>query len=131
MTPEDNSSGVRKLETMYAQTNLGMFGRCLNRECRKAFTKASHRGFYFKSPTEVFVVMECHECGQSFTLVQLVMLAHDFYRRLPVAPPNFTGMNEITAAEVRKARKMLDSDMALRMLSETVNLDSQHQQRDQ
>jgi hypothetical protein len=75
--------------------------------------------------------MLCQECGQSYLLIQLVMLAHDYYKKLPNAPQPQTDMNEITAAEVRKAQKMLDSNYALRMLSESAHPDSPRPQREE
>lgn len=106
---------------MYAQTHYGLHRACLNPVCKKPFTQASHRGYLNKSPTEVIAVMQCKHCRQAYPLIQLVMIAHEYYKKLPVDTKPEPDLSPITTAEIRKARIMLDSDTALRTLTDSIN----------
>ena len=57
---------------MFHQTIVGKPKCCLNRNCRSPFYKESHLGWLPKSEVEVYTIMRCPKCKDTFAVVQLI-----------------------------------------------------------
>ena len=68
---------------MFHQTIIGKPKCCLNRNCKTQFTKSSHLGWLPKSEVEVYAIMRCPKCKDTFAVVQLISMAHDYRNDLP------------------------------------------------
>ena len=99
---------------MYHQSISGVPTRCLNRQCRAPFYKESHLGWLPKADLEVFAIMRCKVCKDTFAVAQVISIVHDYYAKLPVDPKNITAINAtkapITKKEVARVRQRLASE---------------------
>ena len=68
---------------MFHQTIIGKPKCCLNRNCKTQFTKSSHLGWLPKSEVEVYAIMRCLKCKDTFAIIQLMSMAHEYRDNLP------------------------------------------------
>jgi hypothetical protein len=105
---------------MRSQHISGTPRKCLNRNCTGVFTKESHLGYLPKSELEVYAVMRCPKCRDTFMVNQGMHMAHEYYERLPRDPLHAkrNGL-PITIEEMRQVNQKLNSDpKALKSLFE-------------
>lgn len=96
---------------MFNQTIFGMPRCCLNRLCRHPFYRESHLGWMPKSEVEAYAIMRCPNCGDTFAVVQLMSMVHEYKERLPRDPKKAELRGgPITAKEINQMRKRLDTD---------------------
>ena len=91
---------------MVSQSIFGMPRRCLNRNCRAVFYKESHLGWQPKSEMEIYAIMRCPSCRDTFMVVQTMSMGHDYYQRLGNDPMR----RPISKKEVERARQRLALD---------------------
>lgn len=103
---------------MFHQTIVGKPKCCLNRNCKAQFTKASHLGWLPKSEVEVHAIMRCPKCKDTFAVVQLISMAHDYKASLPTDENSKSATGPITKKETLNFRKKLENKDALKELYE-------------
>ena len=94
---------------MYHQTIVGKPKNCLNRTCKHPFCKESHLGWLPKSEIEVFAVMRCVKCKDTFAVVQLISMAEEYKSNLPSDPSKVKLNGPISKKEISLMRKKLDN----------------------
>jgi hypothetical protein len=93
----------------------GVPKKCLNRNCDGIFTKKSHLGYMMQSEIEVYVVMRCPSCLDTFIVSQPMAMAHEYYEKLPKTTNDaIKNSNPITLSEMRNFRKKLSSQNNLK-----------------
>lgn len=86
----------------------GMPRKCLNRICDGIFTRGSHLGYLMHSELDVFAVMRCPSCRDTFMINQPISMAHEYYERLPKNNKEAVKNGQpITVEEMRNFRKKL------------------------
>ena len=103
---------------MFHQTIVGKPNKCLNRTCKHPFCKESHLGWLPKSEIEVFAIMRCIKCKDTFAVVQLISMAEDYKIKLPSDPNKINATGSISKKEISLMRKKLDSKDGLKGLYE-------------
>jgi hypothetical protein len=103
---------------MHHQTIVGRPKKCLNRNCRHPFFKESHLGWLPKSEVEIYSVMRCLKCKDTFAVVQLISMAHDYRTLLPKDPSQLQGKEPITKHELMSVQKKLEENDVLQSLME-------------
>jgi hypothetical protein len=103
---------------MFHQTVVGKPKNCLNRNCKHPFSKDSHLGWIPKSEVEVYSVMRCLKCKDTFAVVQLNSMAHDYRNNLPNNSSNQISTSPITKKETVSFRKKLEDKDVLKELLE-------------
>lgn len=103
---------------MFHQTIVGKPKQCLNRICKHPFFLESHLGWLPKSEVEVYAIMRCSKCKDTFAVVQLISMAHDYKTSLPKDPAQNSPTGPITKNEILSFRKKLDSKDSLNTLLE-------------
>lgn len=68
---------------MYKSNVFGMPTKCPNRNCRAEFFKDSHKGWLPKSELEVYAVMRCPSCRDTFMVSQMLSMVHEYKESLP------------------------------------------------
>lgn len=101
---------------MYHQTIVGKPKHCLNRTCKQPFVKESHLGWLPKSEVEVFAIMRCAKCKDTFAVVQLISMAEEYKTALPKDLSQISPSGPISKKEVVSFRKKLDSKDSLKSL---------------
>ena len=106
---------------MFSQVITGMHKNCPNRLCRHPFDRSCHLGYLPKSELDTFAIMRCAKCGDTFMIVQILMMAHEYYKKLPARTAKKPSRDPITMKEVQAMRKNLDTDtLALSKLCEGI-----------
>jgi len=105
-------------EAMFHQTIVGKPKHCLNRNCKTPFTKNSHLGWLPKSEVEVYAIMRCPNCKDTFAVVQLISMAHEYRNDLPADQTKISKTGPITKSETLSFRKKLENKDALKELYE-------------
>ncbi len=105
---------------MRSQNIFGTPKRCCNRKCKQPFYRESHLGFLPESESEVRAIMRCSKCGDTFAILQMVVMAHDYYETLPVDPRYIKKKfnNPISVTEHRQIKKRMDNENVLKSLYE-------------
>ena len=103
---------------MFHQTIVGKPKHCLNRNCKTPFTKHSHLGWLPKSEVEVYAIMRCPKCKDTFAVVQLISMAEDYKSALPKDQNQLPSTSPISKNEVLNIRKKLESKDSLKTLME-------------
>jgi len=103
---------------MFHQTVVGKPKNCLNRNCKNQFSKDSHLGWLPKSEVEVYAIMRCLKCKDTFAVVQLNSMAHDYRNNLPFNSSNQISTSPITKKETISFRKKLEDKDVLKELLE-------------
>jgi hypothetical protein len=98
---------------MHGQSYFGFPKKCYNRKCRAPFYKESHLGHLPKNELEIFAVLKCHTCDDTFAVVQPMSMAGEFYKNLPARPTPPATIKPITLSEMRKMSRYLDRPNAL------------------
>jgi hypothetical protein len=68
---------------MYKSSVFGMPLKCPNRQCRAEFFKDSHKGWLPKSELEIYAVMRCPSCRDTFMVSQMLNMVHEYKESLP------------------------------------------------
>jgi hypothetical protein len=68
---------------MFRSSVLGAPTKCPNRNCRSLFYKDSHKGWLPKSELEVYAVMRCPSCRDTFMVSQMINMVHEYKENLP------------------------------------------------
>lgn len=68
---------------MFKSTVFGQPSRCPNRNCRTVFYLDSHLGWLPKSELEIFAVMRCSGCRDTFLVSQMLHQVHEYKEMLP------------------------------------------------
>lgn len=68
---------------MYKSVVYGQPSKCPNRNCRAVFYKDCHKGWLPKSELEIFAVMRCSVCRDTFLVSQMINMVHDYKHELP------------------------------------------------
>lgn len=103
---------------MFHQTIIGKPKCCLNRNCKIQFTKSSHLGWLPKSEVEVYAIMRCSKCKDTFAIIQLMSMAHEYRDNLPKDKDKNLAVGPITKNESLDFRKKLENKDALKELME-------------
>lgn len=105
---------------MYRQSIYGMPTKCLNRSCKHVFYKNSHLGWTPKSETEVYVVMRCPKCKDTFLISQMINMVYEYLGNLPEDPSKkiITKLGPITANEIGKIKEYLHDPGILQSLND-------------
>jgi hypothetical protein len=103
---------------MFHQTIVGKPKHCLNRNCKTPFFKESHLGWLPKSEVEVYAIMRCPKCKDTFAVVQLISMAHDYKSALPRDNSQLPLSGPISKNELSTFKKKLESKDSLKSLLE-------------
>ena len=103
---------------MFHQTIVGKPKHCLNRNCKHPFFKESHLGWLPKSEVEVYTIMRCPSCKDTFAVIQLISMAHEYKSALPLDPTQISPTSSITKKEITQMRKKLQDKDSLKTLLE-------------
>jgi hypothetical protein len=103
---------------MHHQTIVGRPKNCLNRTCKHPFFKESHLGWLPKSEVEIYSVMRCLKCKDTFAVVQLISMAHDYRSLLPKDPTQLQIKDPISRHELMSVQKRLEDNDVLQSLME-------------
>ena len=103
---------------MFHQTIVGKPKCCLNRNCKHPFYKESHLGWMPKSEVEVYAIMRCPKCKDTFAVVQLISMAEGYRSALPKDQTQIPPTAPISKNEVLSIRKKLDGKDSLKTLLE-------------
>lgn len=105
---------------MYRQSIFGIPRKCLNRACRQEFYKQSHLGWLPKSETEVFSVMRCPKCKDTFLISQIISSVYEYKDNLPNDPLDHIKLDRspISQSELDKVKQALESTDVLKSLYE-------------
>lgn len=68
---------------MFNSVIVGFPKKCPNRNCRAEFFQDSHKGFLPKTEIEVYAVMRCPVCRDTFAIVQMLNMVYDYKASLP------------------------------------------------
>ena len=68
---------------MFKSSVVGAPQKCPNRHCRSIFYKDSHKGWLPKSELEVYAVMRCASCRDTFMVIQMINMVHEYKENLP------------------------------------------------
>ena len=103
---------------MHHQTIIGRPKNCLNRTCKHPFFKESHLGWLPKSEVEIYSVMRCLKCKDTFAVVQLISMAHDYRSSLLKDPTQLQIKDPISRHELMSVQKRLEDHDVLQSLME-------------
>lgn len=103
---------------MHHQTIVGKPKNCLNRTCKHPFFRESHLGWLPKSEVEVYAVMRCLKCKDTFAVVQLISMAHDYKNSLHKDPNMVNSEKPISKNEIKSVQKKLEEADILHTLME-------------
>lgn len=92
---------------MFKQTIYGAPKQCLNRNCKALFYRESHLGYYPKCEKEIYAVMKCPKCKDTFAVVQPVSLVHEYKSNLPLDPKKIAKRVPISQTEIDNMSKRL------------------------
>lgn len=101
-----------------------MFGtpkKCLNRICGQAFYKENNKGYLPKTESEVYVVMKCSKCGDTFAIPQNIAMVSDYIKKLPNKPIEKRDKTPITITEHDGIRNTMEKENVLVSLKESYN----------
>lgn len=68
---------------MFRSNVYGLPLKCPNRNCRAEFFRDSHKGWLPKSELEVYTVMRCPACRDTFMISQMIHMVHEYKESLP------------------------------------------------
>jgi hypothetical protein len=68
---------------MFKSTVFGQPSKCPNRNCRTVFYSDSHLGWLPKSELEIYAVMRCTGCRDTFLVAQMLHQVHEYKELLP------------------------------------------------
>ena len=68
---------------MFKSVVFGQPNKCPNRNCRAVFYKDCHKGWLPKTELEVYAVMRCFSCRDTFLVAQMINMVHDYKEDLP------------------------------------------------
>lgn len=69
---------------MYRSAVFGAPNKCPNRTCRSVFYKDCHKGWLPKSELEIYAVMRCPACRDTFCVTQMINMVHEYKQNLPI-----------------------------------------------
>ena len=101
---------------MFKQTIVGTPLQCINRTCKASFYRESHLGYYPKNEVEVYAILKCPKCKDTFAVRQTYSMVFDYKNALP---KNVTATpSPITKTEMVNFRKKLEQKDSLKNLYE-------------
>ena len=68
---------------MFRSVIFGEPRKCPNRNCKAIFYKDSHKGWLPKSEIEIFAIMRCPVCKDTFMIAQMLNQVHSYKENLP------------------------------------------------
>jgi len=95
---------------MFKQTIVGTPLQCINRTCKASFYRESHLGYYPKNEVEVYAIMKCPKCKDTFAIVQSVSIVHEYKDKLPKDPKKLAKRTPITQKEIDVLNKKLNDE---------------------
>jgi len=102
----------------------GMPRKCLNRNCDGLFTRQSHLGYMLQSEIDVYIVLRCPSCADTFVVSQTISMAHEYYNKLPKNLKEATkNGSPITLGELRKFKQQLSQSDNLKNIIDSENSD--------
>lgn len=102
----------------------GMPRKCFNRNCDGLFTRQSHLGYMLQSEIDVYVVLRCPICTDTFVVSQPIAMAHEYYNKLPKNIKDATkDGHPITLGELRNFKRQLSQQDSLKNIIDSENLD--------
>jgi len=102
---------------MFHQTIVGKPKHCLNRNCKTHFTRDSHLGWLPNNELEVYSIMRCPKCKDTFAVRQTYSMVNEYKNSLP-KEVSTSMTTPITKTEMVSFRKKLDSKDSLKNLYE-------------
>ena len=69
---------------MFKSVVYGQPTKCVNRNCRALFYRDSHKGYLPKSELEIYAVLRCPVCRDTFMVSQMINMVHEYKESLPV-----------------------------------------------
>ena len=102
---------------MFHQTIVGKPKHCLNRNCKTPFTRQSHLGWMPNNELEVYSIMRCPKCKDTFAVRQTYSMVLDYKNSLPKDTSSVPN-SPITKSEMMNFRKKLESKDSLSNLYE-------------
>ena len=114
---------------MFTQSIFGNTPNCPNRLCGQKFYKESHLGWTWKNETQVFAVMRCPKCRDTFMIGQMASQAKSYFNRLQ-NDPEFSKKkiaDVITSSEITEFHDKMEKDPnPLKSLLESPKPDTPH-----
>lgn len=101
---------------MFHQTIVGKPKNCLNRNCKTPFTRESHLGWMPCNELEVYSIMRCPQCKDTFAVRQTYSMVFDYKNSLPKTIT--ASSTPITKNEILNFRKKLEQKDSLKNLYE-------------
>lgn len=95
---------------MFKQTIVGTPLQCINRTCKASFYRESHLGYYPKNEVEVYAILKCPKCKDTFAVVQSVSIVHEYKDKLPKDPKKLAKRTPITQKELDVLSKKLNDE---------------------
>jgi hypothetical protein len=95
---------------MYKSIFFGMPQKCPNRNCRSIFYRDSHKGFLPKNEIEIYAVMRCPSCKDTFLISQMLHMVHEYKMTLPERTVEKNSITIFTSEDEMVFRKELFSD---------------------
>lgn len=95
---------------MYKSVVYGQPTKCPNRNCRALFYKDCHKGWLPKSELEIFAVMRCSVCRDTFLVSQMLNMVHDYKHELPEREVSKNKVEIFTEKDQTVFRRQLFAD---------------------
>jgi hypothetical protein len=58
--------------------------KCPNRICKALFYRDCHKGWLPKTELEIYAVMRCNSCRDTFLVTQMLSMVHEYKENLPI-----------------------------------------------
>lgn len=95
---------------MFRTVVFGQPSKCPNRNCKAVFYKDSHKGWLPKSELEVYAVMRCPACRDTFVIAQMLNQVHSYKEGLPERVVTNNKINIFTDNDQQVFRQELFSE---------------------
>ena len=95
---------------MFKSVVFGMPSKCPNRNCHAIFYKDCHKGWLPKSELEIFAIMRCSACRDTFAIAQMIHMVHEYKQNLPEREVVKNQITIFTEKDQETFRKELFSD---------------------
>lgn len=94
---------------MYNQFIMGRPKKCINRTCKGKFFKESFLGHIPKNESEVYCIMKCPICDDTFAIVQPISIIRGYVAELPSKPKtNRANAPIISTEEINSVSKTMN-----------------------
>ena len=95
---------------MFRSAIYGQPTKCPNRNCRAVFYKDCHKGWLPKSELEVYSVLRCTVCRDTFMVSQMINMVHEYKETLPEREVKINKISIFTNEDQEHFRKELFAD---------------------